>query len=150
MTAIVALLIAFSFNPPEDSAGPVQARIEAPATVTALNEPAPVRVVVKNSGQEPVSGTVRIRVIDPWSVDPLSAQWKADAGTETAVEFKVTPGAGAYNALYPIHAYVDFESGGARLTPHPIAIVEALAGGTAQFQPGVEWRPLDVTAGRAL
>ncbi|MCX5771254.1 MAG: hypothetical protein NTZ09_13440 [Candidatus Hydrogenedentes bacterium] len=150
MAAIVALLIAFGFNPPEDSAGPVQARIEAPATVTALNDPAPVRVVIKNTAQEPLSGTVRLRVIDPWSVEPASAEWRCDAGAETPVEFKVTPGAAAYNALYPIHAYVEFESGGARLAAHPIAIVGALTSWSAQYQSGAQWRPLDVTPGHPL
>lgn len=150
MPAAFALLIALSFNPPEDVAGPIQARIEAPATATALNEPMPARVVLKNSGETPLAGTVRVRVIDPWSIEPASAQWAASAGAETAVEFKVTPGVGTYNALYPIHAYVDFESGGARLTAHPVAIIECLAGGTVQFQPGADWRPLDVAAGRSL
>ena len=150
MTPIVALLIALSFNPPEDLAGPVQARIEIPATITVLNEPVPVRVIVKNTGQDALIGTVRMRVIDPWTVEPPSAEWRCEAGAETSAEFKVTPGAGSYNALYPVHAYVEFESGGAGMTAHPIAIIQSLAAGPAQPQPGVEWRPIDVMPGRPL
>jgi len=150
MGVVAALLMVLSFNPPEDSAAGVVARIECPAKIEKLDEVVAVRVVIENTGEAPVNGTARVRVIEPWSVKPRSAEWTAGAGAKTALNFELTPGEGTYNALYPVHAYVEFSKGGEKHAAHSIAIVEYVGDVPARLQPGVEWRPIEVAAGRPV
>jgi hypothetical protein len=120
---IAAGMPASAFDDPIDSAGAITARIEAPECVTNRTEPVPVRVVIENTGNTGVSGTLRVRVIDDWTIEPSApAAFTLPAGATETREFSLRPGPRVYSALYPIHAYVEHEADGATHTAHPILI----------------------------
>lgn len=142
---------AFAFLAPEDTAGPLTARIEGPEEVTAADTAIPLAVVVENSGDAPVEGNVRVAVIDLWRVTPGDAVgFRVEGKASTRVEFSAVAGQGTYNALYPIHAYVEFESGGTKQTAHPISIVKTRLPQTPKRAAAVVWEPLTLRPNSAL
>ncbi|HRZ84009.1 MAG TPA: hypothetical protein P5069_16300, partial [Candidatus Hydrogenedentes bacterium] len=67
---LLAAVPALAFNPPEDSSGAVKLRIEAPAVVERAGAPFAATLLIENGGTTPVSGRVRMRGVDKWTVDP--------------------------------------------------------------------------------
>jgi hypothetical protein len=110
----------------EVTEGPLTVLIDEIATVTALGTRVPVRVVLTNSGEQDLSGTVEIRdLVDATRPDgPASRDFRVAAGGETALDFGIVFGEGTYSALYPVHAYVDFRLAGRQMTAHAVRIVE--------------------------
>ena len=140
-----------AFNPPEDKAGPLTVRIEGPAKVTATDTPVPMRVALENDGDQPLEGTLRLEVIDHWRVEPSEPQAFSVPGKGTSrIEFTVVAGEGTYNALYPVHAFAEFETGGVRHVAHPVLIVKTQVDNAPRPQAVVEWQPLEVPPNRAL
>ena len=122
LSVAVSLLVAF--HPPVDTAGPLTAKIEGPAKITQIGNPEQFSVVVENSADAAIQGTVRAEGIDGWRVQPVGAVAFAVAGKSSArLAFTITPAAVTYNAFYPIHAFVEFESQGVRQTAHPILVI---------------------------
>ena len=150
--AVLALAVpAMAFNPPVDQAGPLTVRIEGPTEVTETGVALPVRVVIENSGDAALSGTVRLGVIDQWQVEPADAVvFQVDASGTTVVEFTVTAGDGTFNALYPIHAFVDFRVGDDSFQAHPVLIVETQLPNPPEPVRNIEWAPTTVRVNTAL
>ena len=122
LSVAVSLLVAF--HPPVDTAGPLTAKIEGPAKITQATNPEQFSVVLENSADAAIQGTVRAEGIDGWRVQPGGAVPFAVAGKSSArLAFTITPAAVTYNAFYPIHAFVEFESQGVRQTAHPILMM---------------------------
>lgn len=96
--------------------GPQQIlRTDAPETMT---------VVLENSSEYPLKGTVRVEGIDGWRVKPAGrVAFSVAAKGSSQIAFQVTPTELTYNAYYPIHAFAEFEWQGRRLTAHPILVV---------------------------
>ena len=116
---------ALAFNPPVDKAGPLTVRIEAPDEIHDLETPIPFDVVFENVSGDEIAGTLRLKGIDHFSFSPNEAVPFSVKANETArVSCRVTAGKGSYSALYPIHAYVEFEADGKTLSAHPIKILE--------------------------
>ncbi|MFQ6130679.1 MAG: hypothetical protein ACE5R4_01445, partial [Armatimonadota bacterium] len=94
--------------------------------VTELEQPVPVQVSLANTGDAPLSGTVEVRdLVDQWRVQGQSSKpFTAPAGGKTALDFAIICGQGAYSALYPVHAYVNFRADGRRHTAHAVRIFE--------------------------
>jgi len=122
LSVAVSLLVAF--HPPVDTAGPLTVKIEGPAKITQTTNSEPFSVVLENSADAAIQGTVRAEGIDGWRVQPGGGVPFSVAGKSSArLAFTITPAAVTYNAFYPIHAFVEFESQGVRQTAHPILVM---------------------------
>ncbi len=138
-------LPAFPFMPPEDSAGPLTARIEGPSEVTETETALPMKVVISNTGAARMEGTARLGVIDDWRVTPESARpFVVEANSETTLDFAVVAGKGTYSALYPIHAYVDATTDNASFQAHPILILESNLADAPKPELEIPWRPIAI------
>ena len=124
--AIPAILVswALAFHPPADTAGPLTAKIEGPGQVTQTARPEPLALVLENSSDATIHGSARMEGIDEWRVQPSGAvAFSVNGKSSARLEFTITPSAVTYNAFYPIHAYVEFDSPAGRQTAHPILVV---------------------------
>ncbi len=128
----------FAFLPPVDSAPPLTLSISDPGEVSRLGQPLPVRATLKNAGPAKIEGSVRLGVIDDWRVEGApSIPFAMEAHSSLTLDFSVIPGEQSFTALYPIHAYADFRSGGDALTAHAVLIASVTA------RKGVWTPPLD-------
>lgn len=139
LAAFTCVCTAFAFLPPRDTAGPLTLSITDPGEVTVLGRPLSISVTLKNDGPDKVDGTVRLAVIDDWSVgDPSTKLFSVGANSTQSLSFEVTPGRGSYSALYPIHAFADFSQGPDRLTAHAILISSVGSSALAAANPVAE------------
>ncbi|MDF2440110.1 MAG: hypothetical protein JWN98_1094, partial [Abditibacteriota bacterium] len=127
--SVLSLLSSFSiapirsFNPPEDTVGPLTVRVADPGVITSLAAPLEVPVTLHNGGEATVSGALRIGVTEDWSVQGPALQPFSLAPRETkTLRVALVPGQHIYEALYPVHAYVDFQAGGKTQSAHAILI----------------------------
>jgi len=127
---LVALLIVSSaqaFLQSSTTPDSLTARIEGPAQFTQTGQPETFNVYLENSGSTAVSGTVRVQGIDGWQCEPDGRMpFSVSPKSASRVRFKVTPTPGSFNAFYPIHAFVEFDSRNGPLTAHPI-LLEAVS-----------------------
>jgi len=109
----------------EVKSGDLKVLIEEIPEVTALEESVPVHVILENAGRAAISGTVQIRdLVDETRVVGADAKEFAVApGEKTTLDFAVAFGRGSYSALYPVHAYVEFEQAGASMKGHAVRIL---------------------------
>ncbi len=129
--ALLGVVVSFAWasRPAVDTAGPLTAKIEGPQQITQTTRPEQLAVVLENSADAAIQGTVRVEGIDRWRVQPGGAAPFSVAGKSSSrLEFTITPAAVTYNAFYPIHAYVEFESQGVRQTAHPILVLPVQLG----------------------
>ena len=134
-----------AYNPPVDTAGPLTVRIEGPEEVTQTDVGLPVSVVLENAGDEPIEGTVELKLIDRWRTRPAGpVPFSVDAKGTATRGFTVTAGEGTYSAHYPVHAYARFEIGGRRLTAHPILILETKLPAEPLAPVSPDWKPISV------
>ncbi|MFO7903236.1 MAG: hypothetical protein R6U98_11275 [Pirellulaceae bacterium] len=145
-TALMLVLFdrgAVAYNPPVDEAGPLSVTIEGPDEVTATGEGLPVKVVLENSGNQQIAGSLRLAVIDHWRIDPAGLVPFQVAGNDReTLRFTATAGEGTYSAHYPIHAYANFEADGQEFTAHPILILETKLPSDAHKGPRVPFEPI--------
>ncbi len=130
------------YNRPVDKVGPLSVRIEGPEEVAEIGVPQAVRVVIENSGDEKLQGTLRLGVIDRWRAEPSEAvSFAVPGGGKATYEFTVTAGEGTYRAHYPIHAFAKFAWQGQEHTVHPVLVLQT----TFPQQPGaprtIPWKP---------
>lgn len=144
-----ALSPAWAFRPAEDKSGPLTLRIEGPAEVTQAGEPVTFRAMLENSGDQTLTGHVRLSGIDDWQVEPAeAAPFRVEAKGKTTVEFTAVAGEATYSALYPLHAHADVEPAGGDkgdgLHLHAILVVEARLARAPRAVVPVEWKPVVV------
>jgi len=114
---------ALAFNPPEDRDGPLSVKIAAPGEVTELEKPFPVSVILQNTGEHPLGGSLRVWVIDEWRIEggrETQVPFTLAAKSDLTLKFGVTAGKGSHAALYPIHAQATTDA----LRPHAIHLLE--------------------------
>ncbi|MBN2475229.1 MAG: hypothetical protein JXB62_11510 [Pirellulales bacterium] len=153
MLFVLLVLVAptLAYNPPVDTAGPLSVRIEGPEVVREIDALLPVRVVLENSGAEPIRGSVEIQLVDRWRVEPSEAvSFSVDGKGRSVQRFKVLAGKGTYSAHYPIHAVVRFTVDGKPYTAHPILILQTELPQPPRAAVPVEWKPLTVPANAEL
>ncbi len=122
---LVLVSSATAYTPPIDRVGPIEARIEGPGVVSKAGTWLDVRVLVANSDKRPITGTLRLGVIDQWRAEPPVAMPFSVKPKDSVVHrFKVFVGEPTYSAHYPIHAFVRFEHDGQPMVAHPVLIVE--------------------------
>lgn len=163
-TILPALVLApaiLAYNPPSDTAGPLTVRMQAPATgsygaggfveLSRPGLPMTLPVSLHNSGDREIQGTLRVAVIDQWSVEPASpVPFTLPARGRARFDFTLRFGPGAYNAFYPVHAYADFDHQGRKLTAHPVLLLETRIPDLPRPRLPAEWKPVPVPPGGAL
>jgi len=108
--------LAFGFNPPTDTAGPLTVAIDAPDKVDALGKAFDATVSLANAGSAPLDVRLEVWVIDDWRIETSQGQsgrqierlLRIAAGAKENVALKLAAGPRTYNALYPIHARATF------------------------------------------
>lgn len=156
VSAEVAVLLTcaagvFAYNPPVDQVGPLTVRIVGPDTVTQKDTAFEVQVTFQNQSDQPISGAVRLGLIDGWRSEPADAvPFTVAAKSKTSCGFRVTVAEGSYSAHYPIHAYATFAWEGQPRTAHPILILEMKLPARARSAPALAWEPLPLTGDRTL
>ena len=144
---------ALAFNDPVDAVGSLTVRLDGPALVTQVDKPCAVTVVFENGADSAVEGTARLAVIDGWTTEPAKPVPFAVKGKQSArVPFQVRVAKGAFNALYPIHAFVEVKAEGQSQTAHPVLIVETKLAQPPQPAVAIDWQPVPVpkTGGLAV
>lgn len=160
-----AVLLTFAvagnaYNPPVDTAGPLTVRIHDPSLgsygaggLVQLTRPGTamvVEVTLLNAASAPLTGTLRLGVIDGWKVEPPAAEFRAPAGQSVELRYQVTAALKLYNADYPIHAYAEFDHEGRHYTAHPILMMEGRLANPPRGELPVEWKPVSVPANGVL
>jgi hypothetical protein len=114
----------FAYHPAVDTAGPLTARIEAPAQIT--DKPLVISVILVNAAQMPLQGTVQLHLIDGWQAEPAApVPFLVQANAQLRLRFTVTAAKITFNAYYPVHGFAEFEWQGKQLRAHPILVLEA-------------------------
>jgi hypothetical protein len=147
---------AVAFEPPVDTAGPLTVRIEEPALGSygaggrvrfdQPDAPFTLNVHLSSSADQPLKGTLRVRVIDRWRVKPDGpVPFTVAPHGYTTVSFQASFGTGTYNAFYPIHALAEFDYQGRHMVAHPILMVSTTQANIPRAPLPVEWKPVPVT-----
>lgn len=123
-----------AYNPPTDTAGPLTVRMQRPAMgsygaggfapLSRPGVPLLLPVSLENSSDQPLSGTLRIGVIDQWLVDPPARAFTLPPRGRARLEFTLRFGAATLSAIYPVHAYGEFQWQGRTLIAHPVLMLE--------------------------
>lgn len=145
----------WAFNPPEDSAGPMQARIEGPTVMEDLASPVTCTLVVKNGGSQRATVKARLAGIDGWRIEPESFEGVPvlpGGDSETRLNVRIVPAAPSYNGFYPIHAWISCDLAGQAYSLHPILLTEVrgalpTVAASSEASPPA---PFALRAGRAL
>jgi hypothetical protein len=142
---------AVAYCPAVDSAGPVTVRIQGPREITRIGVPLPMAVFLENQGESELRGTVQVRVIDHWRIEPAApVSFVVGAKSRMRAAFMLTVGDGTLNAFYPIHAFVEFELAGKRMRAHPVLVLESRLSNPPSSRPSVEWKPVEVPINSAI
>ena len=134
-----------AFNPPEDQTGPVKIRIDAPQEVTYSSEPFAVRVLVENLTASPIRGTLWMKGIDPFDVEPSSDKpvpFVLEAKQSNSFAFTFHGNKPPNNAIYPLHAYARIIPDTTEQVAHAIALVTVLSTSNRSLQ--LPWKPFEV------
>lgn len=154
-------LPAAAYDPPSATAGPVTVRMQAPAQgsygaggFVELSRPGmqmSVPVFLQNASDREVTGTLVVRVIDRWTVEPAAAiPFQLRPRGRARHEFRLSFGQGTYNAIYPVHAYATFVDQGQRYLAHPILMLETRIPDLPRPKLPAEWKPVPVPKGGTL
>jgi hypothetical protein len=130
-TSLASCILALALQPhvgwsgQQVTAGDLTVLIDEIPEVTQLNENVPVHVILENGGNAPRSGTVEIRdLVDATRVVGASRKpFTVGPGAKATLDFAIVFGEGTYSALYPVHAYVDFQQEGRAMSAHAVRIV---------------------------
>lgn len=115
--------VAWAWKPAKDTVGPLTVSIVEFGDVGELGKPIPVTVVLENSGNQPLSGRLRMGVIDDWAVDPAEPRGvEVPAKGRLECEAAVTPGLASYSAHYPVHAHFEFQHAGQLVEAHAVFV----------------------------
>ncbi len=146
LLAFVSIPFARAFNLPLDKAGPLTARIEAPDSLTRTDTLVPFEVLLENSSEEPLEGTLRLEVIDHFRVSPDDRiPFRVPPKDTVRVSCALVAGKGSHSGLYPIHAFVEFVVDGEGLTAHPVKILKTeFPAEDSRRRDRFPWRPVTV------
>jgi len=150
MALILLAAPAQAFHPAVSRNGPIELSLEGPAK-TAERAIA-LTATIRNTGDGPVSGKVRIQAIDDWRATPAEGQsFLVPGRSQLQLAFRATAGPNTYNALYPFHAFADCEIAEKKLTCHVVLVVETqLADPPRPAVAPVDFRPIEVQANSRL
>ncbi len=142
---------AHAYNPPVDKVGALQVRIDGPSEVHDRATPISIDVVLENSGDEPISGSLKLGLIDQWQATPQHPMpFTVAAHKSVHQKYQVTIAADSYSAHYPIHAFATFQQDGQSVTVHPILILETKFSDQRRSMTVRLWKPLPILRNSAL
>jgi hypothetical protein len=152
---------AAGYDPPAATAGPVTVRMQAPALgsygaggfveLSRPGVPMTLPVSLQNSSDREITGTLQVRVIDRWTVEPAAPiPFRLRPRGRARHEFTLRFGEGTYSAHYPVHAYAVFDDEGQKHVAHPILILETRIPGLPRPKLPAEWKPVPVPRGGTL
>ena len=152
---------AMAFEPPVNTVGPLTVRIEQPTLGSygaggrvqfdQPDAPFTLEVELSSTADQALQGTLRVRVIDRWRVEPSGpVSFTLPPRGSTTVAFQVSFGAGTYNAFYPIHALAEFDYQGQHMVAHPILMVSTTQANIPRAPLPVEWKPVPVSINHSL
>jgi len=151
-TVLAALLLALpvqAFYPAVGHSDPIELTLDGPAATTERT--LSLTATIKNTGDGPISGKVRIQAIDDWKAPAEAQSFSVPGKSQLQLTFKVTAGPNTYNALYPFHAFADCEVAGKKVTVHVVLVVETrLADPPHPDVAPVEFKPTEVQANSSL
>lgn len=160
LLVLLGACAALAYNPPVDTAGPLTVRLQRPALgsygaggFTPLSRPGTpllLPVTLENSGDAALSGTVRIGLIDHWTAEPAARPFTLAPRGRARLEFTLRFGPGTLSAIYPVHAYAEFQHAGKAWVAHPVLLLETSIPDQSVPAPPVEYRPVPVPAGAVL
>ncbi len=115
-----------AFNGHIVTEGPITVTIGEVKGVSQYDTPYPVTVSVNNSSGESLAVALEVRdLVDEFAcVGDNRKSISVAAGKTESVEFHIASAPGAFAALYPVHVYANFESGGKKQTLHCVQIFE--------------------------
>lgn len=113
LALLAAATSAPAFSPAIAEAYGLRVEIPELAIWTAADEARPVVVRLTNTSAEPRTGTVALGLLEPFSTPGGDQPFDLPAGQSVDLSWPVTPGAGVYTALYPVHATASFAVAGA-------------------------------------
>ncbi len=140
LLAVAVLTPVLAYNPPTDQAGSLTVKIDGPQQIIRSGVAMPVKVRLDNAGAEPLRGNLRLSIIDRWTVAPASVQFQVDAHGSREYSFSVTAAPGSYDALYPIHAFVEFDG----LTAHAVLIVKTEFPDAPHARLPIPWKAAEI------
>src|SRR4051812_17436338 len=124
VVTLTGVLSYAAFRPAVDSVGPLTVRMEGPGQITGAGVPERLSVILENSGDTALQGSLRVQGIDRWTVQPSGpVPFAVAAKSSTTLAFTVTAVAPVFNAFYPIHAFAEFELQGRPQRAHPVLVV---------------------------
>ena len=125
---------AWAWTPAVSEGGGLRLELPEQAPWTTVDTPRAVAVKLTNLSAGPLTGELRLSGIEPWRVAGGAQPFTLAAGGRSSLSFAVTMGAGAYAALYPLHATARLDGG---TTVHTVRIVSAEPPAGAAAQPAV-------------
>jgi hypothetical protein len=112
---------------------------------TQPDAPFPVGVWLVNSASIAIRGTLQMKVIDKWRAEPSGpVSFELAPKGWKRLEFQVSFGRGTFNADYPVHAFVEFEHEGKRLTADPVLLLRPKLNDPPRAVLPVDWAPQPV------
>ena len=150
LSSLLGASVVSAFDLPVDSLGPITAQIVSPSEVNEINKPFSISVKIENKEDNPVEGTVKIGVIDDWVAEPSDLPFILNSKGDSTLEFTITPGTHTYNALYPIHAYINYKLDNKECQLHPILILQANIPDPPKPNLSVPWKPYEIHPDSAI
>jgi len=158
---IILAAAAVGFEPPVDTVGPLTVRIEQPTLGSygaggrvlfdQPDAPFTLEVELSSTADQALQGTLRVRVIDRWRVEPGGpVSFTLPPRGSTTVASRVSFGTGTYNTFYPIHALAEFDYQGRHMVAHPILMVNTTQANIPRAPLPVEWKPVPVAVNHSL
>jgi len=125
MLPLFLLMSLYSFNPAQTISGKLTISIADIEAITRLEADIPIKITLKNTGTEEISGDLTIGVIDNWRIiGAPKGKFSIAGGKEQEITFFCIPGKGTYSAHYPIHATATYETSSGKQEAHTVLIVE--------------------------
>ncbi len=150
-----------AYNPPVDTAGPLTIRLQEPAIgaygagglveLSRPGVPLTLPVSLENAGEAPLHGAVRLGLIDRWKADPSGpVSFSLAPRGRVRLEFRLVFGEGTYNAIYPVHAFAEFEHDGKRFVAHPVLLLNVRQPDPPRARLDIPWTPVKAPEHGAL
>lgn len=139
----------WAFNKPECESGPLRLAISGPEHTTERQ--VHVSVALSNTGSNALDGVVYVASIDDWRVTPAGKQpVHLEGNAQQTFDFSVEAGPDTFNALYPFHAWAEFNTNETPLTAHAVLITETSFPDAPRADQQTPWMPVTINAGTEL
>ena len=123
---LIALCMAWNaaaFNEPVDQAGPLKAVLNVPDAMTEKDSSLSGSLLL-HCDYASAEGNFTLRTIDGWQIEPSEkTDFFLNKGESREFPLSVTADPDSFNAIYPVHAYIDFKTEEGQFTLHPVQLI---------------------------